>query len=442
MRETERARKRGAVLAVVCVIMTATLCRAQTDIKSSYTVGEDNSVTFRVIAPGAEEVSIAGTFLAPRFKIKTKVAAWGKRSVKRMNPDGERWTFTTKPLASDLYTYSFIVDGEETADFSSGNFFRDVDRFYNFLIIKGGTGDYFLDRSVPHGKIEKVWYPSDMKAWTKRRMTVYTPPSYGGGKASYPVLYLLHGSGGDENSWTEAGRAGQILDNMIAAGLAKEMIVVMPNGNVKLDAAPGEGSDPDVEPSANNTASMSGEVESVFMHDIVEYTDNHYRTEKDREGRAIAGLSLGGLHTLYVALNNPDAFGYIGLFSAQTANAIPGSETDFLNGIRKGAAGMVERLPFVSAGEDGTERAADEIYKKTDEKIDSLFSRKPSLFYIALGRDDFVKKLNDDLRAKLDAKGYGYYYNETDGGHTWDNWRRYLVDFLPRLFNDDKQHNI
>ncbi len=427
----KKGRHNVTVFAMVCsMVIMSVITRAQTDFNSSYVVNADNSVTFLVTGANAEDVFISGTFLPAKFKIKTKIATWSKARSKRMTKDGDQWSFTSEPLTSNLYTYNFIIDDEEATDFSGGNYFRDVDNFYNYFIIGGGIGDYFEEKQVPHGTVEKIWYPSTLGGWTKRRMTVYTPPSYDATNKSYPVLYLLHGSGGDENSWTEAGRANQILDNMIAEELIKPMIVVMPNGNVKLDAAPGEGSDPDVEPSANNTSSMFGDVEHVFMHDIVDYIDERYRTITAKQGRAIAGLSLGGLHTLYISLNNPDSFDYIGLFSAQTST-IPRGGADVMKTLKGGIASIRDMF------EDDNNNGAGYIYESTDDKINTLFASSPSLFYIALGRDDFVKKLNDDLRKKLDAKGYKYYYKETDGGHTWDNWRKYLVDFLPRIFADE-----
>lgn len=425
------------LLIAYCLCLSNLCIKAHDDMKVSLTINPDNSVTFRLYDSEADKVSIEGDFLAPKFKLKTKIATFEKQSSKRMNKDGDDWFFTTKPLDSNLYTYTFIVDREDVVDRHSKNIFRDVDRYYNFFIIEGGIGDYFLDKKVPHGTVVKVWYPSVMKGWKKRRMSVYTPPGYNENKGMhYPVLYLLHGSGGDENSWIEAGRACQILDNLMAEKRIEPMIVVMPNGNVELDAAPGEGQDAQKEPTAMNAKSMLGEVERVFMQDIVQYIDQHYRTIKNKQGRAIAGLSLGGLHTLYISLNNPDSFNYIGLFSAQTTNALSNRRIDMINAFRTGINDIRENIPFISSENNNNEEL--NIYKDTNVKLDVLFNKKPDLFYIALGRNDFVKKLNDDLRSVLDEKGYEYYYNETDGGHTWDNWRKYLIDFLPRIFKDNK----
>ncbi len=426
------------LIITICCMWATTLCSvAQNNSAKSYVINSDKSVTFSFSAPNASDVVIDGSFLSPRFKIKTKIATWGKKSSKRMTRENNIWTFTSKPLESNLYTYNFIVDDIVELDPNNKNVFRDVDKYYNYFIVEGGIGDYFVDREIPHGSISKIWYPSIMKDWDKRRMTIYTPPEYDKNSKRYPVLYLLHGSGGDENSWVEVGRACEILDNMIYNGLIAPMIVVMPNGNVALDQAPEEDVNMDKEPSAMNVKSMLGEMERVFVHDIVEYVDNHYRSINDKRHRAIAGFSLGGLHTLFIALNNPNLFDYIGLFSAQTTNALSDKKIDTVSAFKVGLKEMMEGLPFVKTDvADNVNDEALNVYKNEDEKLKILFTASPSLFYIALGEGDFVKKLNDNLRAKLDQNGYEYYYNETTGGHTWDNWRRYLIDFLPRIFID------
>jgi enterochelin esterase family protein len=192
-------------------------------------------------------------------------------------------------------------------------------------------------------------------------------------------LYLLHGSGGDENAWEEAGRAIQIL----------------------------------------------------------------YRVKKNKANRAIAGLSLGGLHTIFKSANNPEMFDYVGLFSAQTTNALNDNRITTLGGLATGVQSLASKIPFLN-GTKFAEKVSVfarkfndgrlEIYSKLDNKLKNQFANPPKLYYIAVGEDDFVKKLNDDFRAKLNAGGYKYTYNETDGGHSWENWRKYWVDFLPRLY--------
>jgi enterochelin esterase family protein len=174
------------------------------------------------------------------------------------------------------------------------------------------------------------------------------------------------------------------------------------------------------------------------MNDIVSYVDKNYRTLKDKSHRAIAGLSLGGLHTLFISLNNPTQFDYIGLFSAQTTNAID-KNVGSMKKVGKKWNQLKNNFSFLGGGSVDrkiSNLTSDhlDVYDDFDEKLEAQFETAPQLYYIALGTDDFVKKLNDDLRSKLDARKFKYYYNETDGGHTWENWRKYLVDFLPRLF--------
>lgn len=405
-------------------------------------INSDKSVTFRLKAPDADDVYIRGTIVPRRNLVKTEIGSLGREGKVEMEEDDDYWTFTTAPLSSELYTYNFEVDGERIVDPYNPNQFRDVANVLSYFIIPGGIADDYVDKDVPHGTVQKVWYPSSLNGMNKRRMTVYLPSSYTVySQKRYPVLYLLHGSGGDENSWGDAGRAIQVLDNLIAEGRCEPMIVVMPNGNINLAAAPGEDPDnPDVKPKSNNTSSMLGQFESTFMNEIVGYVDSHYRTLSDKKHRAIAGLSLGGLHTLFITLNNPNDFDYIGLFSAQTTNALNDKRINGMQQIGEAWKQLKDIAPFIGGGK--VDRAISnmtsdnlDIYDDADNKLKSLFNASPELFYVAVGREDFVKKLNDDLRSKLNLIDAKYVYNETDGGHTWENWRKYLVDYLPRLFN-------
>lgn len=409
---------------------------------ASPVLNADSTVTFRVTFPDADEVVLRGSFLPRKEYLKTSAGALGKEGSVEMEQDGDVWTYTTAKLPSDMYTYSFEVDGENRLDPNNSNTVRETNDTLNYFIVGGGLGDDFVEhKGVARGRLEHVWYPSAMKGMSKRRMTVYLPAAYAkDSKERFPVLYLLHGSGGDEDSWTYCGRVAQILDNLIAQGRCCPMIVVMPNGNADLAATPGaDPANPDVKPNGNNTSSMLGKIESVFMNDVVKYTDSHFRTIADKENRAIAGLSLGGLQTMYIAMNNPKAFDYVGLFSAQTTNALNNRRIDTMQKVGDLWDSLKQDLPFLGGGKvDRTiskyTSSELDIYENTDKKLQAQFADPPKLYYIALGSDDFVKKLNDDYRKTLDAGHYKYYYHETTGGHTWDNWRRYLVDFLPRIF--------
>lgn len=430
--------KKALYLAVM-TSLTALSLNAQSS-TTSPTINDDNSVTFSMNAPNAKQVKIKGTFVPKKASVRTKAGTFGKDGSISMTKQGDNWVYTTDVLTSELYTYTYEVDGATVQDALNANTVRDIADTLNYFIVKGGIADDYVTKNVAHGTISKAWYKSTLNGMSKRRMTVYLPAGYASSQKRYPVLYLLHGSGGDEDAWTGCGRAAQILDNLIADGRCEPMIVVMPNGNVDLAAAPGsDPNNPDVQPSGNNTSSMLGKFEYSFMDEIVSYVDKNYRTADDKAHRAIAGLSLGGLHTIYISLNNPDMFDYIGLFSAQTTNALGDKSIDNMKKLGQKWNKLKGNFSFLGGGSVDrkiTSLTADhiDVYDDADSKFRTLFEDAPKLYYIAVGTDDFVKKLNDDLRTKLDAAGYSYIYNESDGGHTWENWRKYLVDFLPRLF--------
>ena len=428
------------IIAAIIFGITSLSCQSQA-LSASPVINSDGTVTFTLDAQDADDVYIKGSFIPEKNILKILVGASGKSGKAEMEEEDGVWTFTTDRLPSEFYTYYFEVDDERMLDPNNKNVVRDIADTLNYFVVPGGIGDDYLTRDVPHGKIKKVWYPSELKDMEKRRMSVYLPAEYFVDREKrFPVLYLLHGSGGDEDSWGDCGRAAQILDNLIADGRCQPMIVVMPNGNVDLRAAPGHDPDyPDKKPRALNLNSMVGLIESVFMSDVVNYVDTHYRTLTDKSHRAIAGLSLGGLHTLYISLNNPDKFDYIGLFSAQTTNALNDEWIDGLQKIGDVWRDFKRAFSFTDnwkAGDTISQYSSEnlDIYDHLDTKLSKLFNPAPKLYYIAVGRDDFVKKLVDDYRDKLDSFGYKYYYNETDGAHTWENWRKYLVDFLPRIF--------
>ena len=419
-------------------------CQA-VDKLSGIVFNADSSVTLRLHAPNSEDVYVKGSFLDRPFKIRTKAGSFGKAQKTKMKKYDGEWIYTTKPLKSEFYTYCFVIDEQEQLDPNNPYTIRVVNDYYNYFIVGGGIADNYSIQNVPHGRVEKVWYPSTLKGMPKRRMTVYTPSEYKTNPTkTFPVLYLLHGSGGDENAWEEAGRAIQILDNLISQGKAEPMIVVMPNGIVKFAAAPGyDPQNPKAKATAMNPESMLGIYESTFVPEIVSYMEANYRVKKNKANRAIAGLSLGGLHTIFISANNPDMFDYVGLFSAQTTNALNDNRINTLGGLATEVESFASKIPFLN-GTKFAEKVSGfaakfndgrlEIYSKLDDKLKNQFANPPKLYYIAVGEDDFVKKLNDDFRAKLNAGGYKYTYNETDGGHSWENWRKYLVDFLPRIF--------
>ena len=359
-------------------------------------IHDNNTVTFRFKAPKAVRVQLTGDFLP--VQKNAKFEAPGIVDLK----EGQEgvWEYTTpEPLKPELYSYSFIVDGLRVNDPANVYLIRDVSTLTNVFIIGGDRADFYKVNPVPHGTVSRIWYDSPALG-LERRMTVYTPAGYETSGKRYPVLYLLHGMGGDEEAWISLGRTAQILDNLIAQGKAKPMIVVMPNGNASQEAAPGESSRGMVPPTMQLPKTMEGSYEQAFP-EIVKFIDKNYRTIKSKSGRAIAGLSMGGFHSLHISKQYPDMFNYIGLFSAAI---MPNKEV------------------------------SSPIYENMEGKLKVQFDKNPALYWIAIGKTDFLYKANEEYRKLLDEKGYKYTYYESDEGHIWKNWRIYLTEFVPMLF--------
>lgn len=248
-------------------------------------ISTNNTVTFRLLAPNAKEVKISGDWLTAQ--------GWTPGSAAMSKDENGVWSYTSPELPSELYNYYFNVDGLKVADPNNVYFTRDVANVVNIFIIGGGQADLYKVTDVPHGSVTRCWYESKTLG-TTRRLTVYTPPGYETSKESYPVLYLLHGMGGDEEAWMALGRASQIMDNLIAQGKAKPMIVVMPNGHVGNAAAPGESSQGFYKPDMMSMrGGFEGAMETSFK-DIIQFVESTYRVKADQVDRAIAGLSMGG----------------------------------------------------------------------------------------------------------------------------------------------------
>ena len=348
-------------------------------------INPDNTVTFRYRNPKAVKVEVTGDFLPA-----------GTRSASMKEGDNGVWSYTTAPLEGELYLYNFVVDGERRLDPSNIYQNRDIATWTNYFTLstaKDDKGWYYETHDTPHGSVSKVWYDSPTLG-AKRRMTVYTPAGYEDSKAKYPVLYLLHGSGGDEDAWSELGRTVQILDNLIAEGQAKPMIVVMPNGVYFNQAAPGAAVNM-FQPTMNNSRSQSTvEIENSFK-DVISYIESHYRTVKGQDGRAVAGLSMGGRQSCAISMSHPGTFSYVGMFSG------------------------------VVPPDDSNEAA-----------FAAQFAGKiaPKLYWIGVGKDDGVKVNSLKLKEYCEQKGYPVEYYESDGGHIWRNWRIYLTVFAQKIF--------
>lgn len=365
-------------------------------------LNSNQTVTFSMLAPHAQKVELEADFL-PKVKVNTPFGpmdANGKVAMSK-GADGV-WTYTSDVVTPELHTYCYYVDGIRMTDPNNVYMIRDIATYTNYFLIDGDLSQNYFVREVKHGTVSKVWYPSPKLGMAARRMTVYTPAGYEDNpNKKYPVLYLLHGAGGDENAWSELGRATQILDNEIAQGKAEPMIVVMTNGNGGQEAMPGEYPNSMYKPSFANSRTMEGSFEVAFS-DVMNYVESHYRTINDKNHRAIAGLSMGGFHSLYISANYPNTFGYVGLFSAAINRESQGENTF--------------------------------IYRNLDQKLATQFKNGVNLYFIAIGSADFLYNDNAGFKAKLDKAGYKYTYMETDGGHEWRNWRKYLNTFLPLLF--------
>lgn len=359
----------------------------------------DHTVTFRLAAPKAVKVQVTGDFL-PTQKVQTPFGEFDAPGAADLVEKDGVWEYTTPaPLSPELYSYSLLVDGLKINDPSNVHRIRDVQSVTDVFIIPGERADLYKINDVPHGTVSKVWYNSPTLGMD-RRLTVYTPAGYETSGKRYPVFYLLHGMGGDENAWTELGRASQILDNLIAQGKAEPMIVVMTNGNADLQAAPGESNLGFAAPTLQLPKTMEGSFEQHFP-EVVKFIDKNYRTIKAKKARAIAGLSMGGFHSMHISKQYPDMFDYVGLFSA---------------------AIMPDK------------KVKSPVYDDIEGKLKTQFDKKPALYWIAIGDKDFLYNANTEYRKMLDDNGYKYAYYETPDGHIWKNWRIYLTEFAPKLF--------
>ena len=382
MRRTmvRRATAQAGLLTVSIVAVALAQPGARTprvqDTLRSPVIAADGRVTFQLYAPKATDVSLRTEGPAPFANQKL---AKGDSGV---------WTLTAQ-TAPDLYIYWYDVDGVAVADPRNNRPRVNMTTVRSLLEVPGAASDFFAEKAVPHGAVAAIHYQSTALG-ISRRMHVYTPPGYATSGQKYPVLYLLHGAGDNDQSWLMAGRANFIFDNLIASGKAKPMIVVMPAGHTPGAAPVGTVSQPGPDAFARD-----------LMTDVMAYVEKNYRTLTERNNRAIAGLSMGGQQTLNVGLTNLDKFSQIGVFSSGWFG-------------QDGAANFARNNQAVL----------------TDPKIND----KIKVFWLATGKDDFVLPSTKASLAMLDQHKVRYSYKETEGAHTWPNWRAYLNEFAPLLF--------
>lgn len=395
------------VLALVLAICAALPAAAQTappysasgpQRLASPEISASGEVTFRLYAPAASQVSVQGDWPNNSTVSMTRAA------------DGV-WSATVGPLAPELYTYVFNVDGARVLDPGNAETQRGGNRFVSQLMISGEQSRWWDFTDVPHGTVEHVWYPSPTLGAAQRRMLVYLPPGYDADRGRrYPVLYLLHGGGGDEESWTAQGRAPVILDNLIAAGRSEPMIIVMPNGIDGDTHAQGSALGPtpslqqvsaapiDMARFAPNLPQIRLPYEGTFnqsvVNDIIPFVERTYRVRRGADHRAIAGLSLGAAQTVVISAHNPSLFDYVGVFSG---------------------GGLVGEPEF-------------------EAQLDALARNRIALYWTGAGDVDISHQRTNALYRAALAHGLRATYREVPGGHTWFVWRDFLVDFAPRLF--------
>ena len=341
----------------------------------SYEVHKDNKVTFRYFAPNAKEV-----------KVSTQLASGAQSMVKG---DSSVWTVTLGPVKPDMYPYSFQVDGIQIADPKNSLIFPN-EGFQNSIIeITGDVPLVHTIQNVPHGTLSYRYYNSPELG--TRPVLVYTPPGYETDtKTKYPVLYLLHGTTDTEETWTKVGRANIILDNLIAQGKAKPMIVVMPYGRAYPKISKSSGS-------LRNWDNLQ-EIKKDFLNYLFPFIDKNYRTKADKDNRAVAGFSGGGGTSLYIGLNNPDLFSWVCGF----------------------APGMLK----------------DEFDRNNTVAFEnpSLTNQRLKLFWIGVGKEDGLYPVISDYMKVLDEKKIKHETLISDGGHTWMNCKLYLSTIAQKLF--------
>ena len=364
----------------------------------------DRTVTFRFYAPKATEVTLNGS--------------WDTgTNIKMTKDDAGVWSTTIGPLAPQLWGYWFMVDGAKALDPSNAETQRDGARYDNLLMISGPESEWWDFKDVPHGTVQAVWYPSPTLKLASRRMMVYTPPGYETSTQKYPVLYLLHGGGGDEDAWLTMGRANIIMDNLIAAGKAKPMIVVMPNGNATQTVSQGFGfgptparqsvqapAPPPVQAEQAGRAGgagrggapqpYAGSYPESLVKDVIPFVEKRFRVQATKEERAIAGLSMGGGHTLAATNNNPGTFAYIGVFSSGP-------------------------------------QVVDETFQK---QLEAVKAGGVKFYWLGAGSTDMARDRTVTLSELVKKDGFNTTYREIPGRHYWFLWRDFLVHYAQIAF--------
>jgi enterochelin esterase-like enzyme len=371
----------------------------------------DRRVTFRIFAPRADEVRLASTDI-PR---NTPGAVLTKG-------DSGVWEVTLGPLEPGAYRYNFNVNGVSVIDPRSPAISQSNNNVWSLVHVPGA--DFMDTRDVPHGAVAAVTYYSTALKKV-RRMHIYTPPGYDLGGGKFPVFYLLHGAGDSDDSWTSVGRAGFILDNLIAAKKARPMIVAMPAGHTSQTTGARGAPPPDVAGGGRGQAAADEFVQD-FVQDIMPYVERNYRVIADRPHRAIAGLSMGGSQTLNIAIPHLDQFTYVGVFSS-------GLIGSFGRGTPPPSA---PGAPAAAPSSPPAPPAPDPAWEQEHlAALDNATTKKGlKVFWFATGSEDRLMPTTNGTVELFKKHGFTPVFKESPGGHTWANWRDYLNEFAPQLF--------
>ena len=384
-------------------------------------IAADRKVTFRIYAPNAQAIRLAAG----------DVPGVGQTTQLTKGENGI-WQVTVGPIDPGAYRYNFNVDGVSTIDPRNYATSESNTNVWSMFYVPGS--DFIDTRDVPRGAVAEVTYHSTALN-TFRRMHVYTPPGYELKNDKYPVFYLLHGAGDSDDAWSTVGRAGFILDNLIASKKARPMIVVMPAGHTRRG------------PGGTGGRSATEEFVSDFNTDVVPYIQKNYRVLTDRNSTAIAGLSMGGNHTLQVAFPNLDKYGYIGVYSSGLLGAFPGQGGRGGRGAAPAAAAAPTAAapaappaaPAAATPPAGPAPApnmtAAEWESANAKMLDNPSLKKGlKVLWFATGKDDGLITTTQATVDLLKKHGFSPVFKETPGGHTWINWRNYLNEFVPQLF--------
>ena len=378
------SRGRTSIFAAVLVLTSLPLVAQQADPPPlrSPEVHADGRVTVRLRAPNAQAVLFARDGAAPTPMQRDSAGVW---------------SFTTEPLPPDIYPYTFRVDGVTHPD-PSNSATKPVYKAalgQSIIHVPGSPPRSWDVMDGPRGAVTQHFYKSGIVG-DERDYFVYTPPNYNPRRSrAYPVLYLLHGFTDDATGWVRAGRANVILDNLIAQGKAQPMLVVMPLGY----GAPEILGDAFIQRRIDSTLWRRNTTTFIpsLLQEVIPRVERDYHVAKSRDMRAVAGLSMGGGQALIAGFHHPELFSYIGAFSSAVT----------------------------ILGQDFTR-----AFPSANASVSSRFK----LLWIGIGKNDFLYQDNVRFRDWLKAQGVNFEWVETGGGHTWMEWRRYLIDFVPRLF--------